>query len=493
MPTTFKRARIGALLAIAVLLAMALIRHYDGKGVEEPAPLKVAASRVPASQGSARRHLTEADRQAVFALLGQGYTNEVRLKLEDLLMVVAPADIPALTVAIAGMPHNAMRNYALRRLLADWMFFDRQAATAWAMNLPQDESYLRGHAVAILSGYDTPLAISLLDQLQDASARSEAIQMISRAMFAKDRPGNGAAEALRWLAVTAQGADYYTAANYIFDMLSRPPQTTISSDGWVEHEGNELVSLPKALALLDLVSEPVARQTVLATIATNWSKADPAAALAWAQGLSGEENTAAVGAVLDTWAKSNPAAAAAFLENTSKADQYLSAAPAIAQSLAATDPTAALKFADSLPEGRFKNKATGDVLMTMAKNNFNAAWDYAITMPLRPSQGTAMVNLVRFQAEKNPAQAALLLAQVPAALQVEAIAKLAAVWVKQDPPAFTTWLNTLPAGDLRDAAIIQLVGSIQTKKDLAGVQSWVNVVSNPAIKANLLRQLSPDQ
>jgi len=70
-----------------------------------------------------------------------------------------------------------------------------------------------------------------------------------------------------------------------------------------------------------------------------------------------------------------------------------------------------------------------------------------------------------------------------------ATSTLSATWVKQDPQAFTTWIDGLPAGDVRDAAIQQLVSSAQATKNPAGVLQWVNTVSNPQTKAALLQKL----
>ena len=148
----------------------------------------------------------------------------------------------------------------------------------------------------------------------------------------------------------------------------------------------------------------------------------------------------------------------------------------------------------SLPDSTTKSQALNNVLTTEAQSNFTDAWNVATSLPPGDNQNTILTNLVGVQASKDPAQAAALLNQFPdPTTQLAATSTLSATWVKQDPQAFTTWLDSLPAGDVRDTAITQLVSSSQATKNPVGVLQWVNTVSNPQTKATLLQTLNQAQ
>jgi hypothetical protein len=160
--------------------------------------------------------------------------------------------------------------------------------------------------------------------------------------------------------------------------------------------------------------------------------------------------------------------------------------------LATTNPQAAFTFSNSLPDGDAKNQTLNNVLVSMAQSNFTTAWIDATALPVTDNPIGIMTNLVGSLANMNPAQAAGMLSQFPTGTaQDNATSTVAATWIRQDPQAFTVWLNAQPPGDVRDTAIAQLASSSQATKDPAGVMAWVNTVSNPQTKASLIRQLTP--
>jgi hypothetical protein len=159
-----------------------------------------------------------------------------------------------------------------------------------------------------------------------------------------------------------------------------------------------------------------------------------------------------------------------------------------------SDPQAALAWTHTLPDGTAKNQALSNVLVSMSGANLTAAWNYAANLPPGDGQNSAMTSLIAAEAKKDPAQAATLLAQISTSTtQLNAASTLAATWVTQDPQAFTVWLDGLPAGDVRDTAISQLVSSTQAMKNPDGVMAWVNTVTNPETKAVLMQKLTQIQ
>ena len=128
----------------------------------------------------------------------------------------------------------------------------------------------------------------------------------------------------------------------------------------------------------------------------------------------------------------------------------------------------------------------------LAQSDFATAWSQAAALPAAENPVGIMTNLVGALAKKDPTQAVGLIAQFPAgAAQDNAMSSVGAIWIQQDPQAFTVWLTSLQPGEIRDTAIAQLVSSSQAAKNPAGVLEWVNTVSNPQTKTALLQQLAP--
>ena len=81
-----------------------------------------------------------------------------------------------------------------------------------------------------------------------------------------------------------------------------------------------------------------ARNHIINEIAKTWVRNDPDAALAWAESLEGDERGRAVGEALGAWAQTQPAAAAAYLTRLDGDEMTDAYVPKIAGNWAAASP-----------------------------------------------------------------------------------------------------------------------------------------------------------
>jgi hypothetical protein len=65
---------------------------------------------------------------------------------------------------------------------------------------------------------------------------------------------------------------------------------------------------------------------------------------------------------------------------------------------------------------------------------------------------------------------------------------VASVWVFQDPQAASAWMNTLPPGQQRDMAVVQLIAS-QVAKDPAATLQWANTIATDTARADQVQQV----
>lgn len=156
------------------------------------------------------------------------------------------------------------------------------------------------------------------------------------------------------------------------------------------------------------------------TIATEWARQDPVAALEWAKGLEGNEGSGAIANVIKQVATDDPAAALAIandLEGSDKEEAYASIAlewgrddwsameswanglpadlrdAALAQGvigLAQVDPAGAADKVLSLPEGETRDDSIEEVVESWARKDAQAAIDFLLANGSEDAQRGAM-------------------------------------------------------------------------------------------------------
>src|SRR5205085_1969539 len=117
------------------------------------------------------------------------------------------------------------------------------------------------------------------------------------------------------------------------------------------------------------------------TIAQNWAATDPTAALAWAQGLGdGRDARSAISGVINGWWENDPRAAEAYL--IAHFDTLgIGAAMSITTQLFQRDPQQARDWASRLPAPEARRTADSYIAMRMADTDLKAASEWAASLP----------------------------------------------------------------------------------------------------------------
>lgn len=182
------------------------------------------------------------------------------------------------------------------------------------------------------------------------------------------------------------------------------------------------------------------RQQLLRNTAHAWSAVDLQGALAWAKGVTEDDERAA-------------------------------AASEIVSQVGQTDPGHAIEVADVLGIGR--NDGTVEhIAQLLAIQNLQAALDWTEAQPPGPQRDQVLARIVTVEAERSPADAAntVLQQMSPGKEQTNAIAPIVREWSIRDTPAAATWIQNLPQGPLRDIANGELARTVRDRS-LASVGS----------------------
>jgi RNA polymerase sigma factor (sigma-70 family) len=227
---------------------------------------------------------------------------------------------------------------------------------------------------------------------------------------------------------------------------------------------------------------PVLGHILAGTIAKEWARQAPDAALAWAKSLPNQQQAGAFSGILGTIASTDPQQASTLalaLDPGDARDHILSE---IATSWARQAPTQALAWADELaaPEKKIATKA--------------ALHSWSITEPEKTARyldqqgATEHFDLVAGQwARHHPAQAADWVVSKPQSPQQhQALGEVLWNWTTQNPGAAASWVENQPEGTSRDHAIAGLTAAA-TNLDPRTALSWAQKISDATLRTKMVR------
>ena len=188
------------------------------------------------------------------------------------------------------------------------------------------------------------------------------------------------------------------------------------------------------------------------TIATEWARQDPVAALAWAKDLSGSGQTAAVANVLREVANEDPLAAIA-MANTLGGEEQSSAYGAIASEWAKTDWEAMESWANGLSTAK-RDAALEQAIQGLAASDPQAAGEQALLFDEGDARDNAIEVSVRSWSREEPLAAmSFLLENGSSKAQEEAIANAMSTLSRVDSTAGLEVIEYLEDGAVRDEAV----------------------------------------
>lgn len=186
------------------------------------------------------------------------------------------------------------------------------------------------------------------------------------------------------------------------------------------------------------------RERLMGNIAENWGTKDPKAALAWANGLEGEEKTEATKKALNGWANKDPKAAADHL-GTLPAGERDKYTGSIAGRWANRNPAEAAAWVTTQPEGDGRKEAVGSVMGTWSESDPEKASTWLVDQPAGPSKDTGIVSLANSQVKSDPEAALTWAATIndPTTRSLQLKGNVRQ-WARRDAAAATEWVTTAP-------------------------------------------------
>ena len=187
------------------------------------------------------------------------------------------------------------------------------------------------------------------------------------------------------------------------------------------------------------------------TIAAEWAKLDPTAALAWANSLSGNNQTNALRSIISELAGTDPTKAAQ-IASTLSGDEQARAYGDIAEKLATKDFASAEAFINGLPADS-RSRALSDALNVLARTDPQAAAAKMASMAEGDDRDRAVSGIAEGWARQDPAAAAAWLSQQSSEDMDDAVRSVVQSWAGRDSAAALSWIQSQPQGEVRDEAI----------------------------------------
>ncbi len=308
------------------------------------------------------------------------------------------------------------------------------------------------------------------DQLAEAASKLEELPMAQRIMASMLLFS-------RWGEVDPQGALAHAATLGPGGFFARPTilQSWASTDP--ANAAKYFAENPGDFAMMGGWGGPGGGgDSAAGVIATEWAKLDPDAALAWANGLTGNNQTGALRSIISELAGTDPTKAAEIASKL-PGDEQARAYGDIAEKLASKDFASAETFINGLP-AEVRDRALSDALEVLARTDPQAAAAKLRDMTAGEDRDRAISGIAEGWARQDPAAAAAWLSQQTTEDMDDAVRSVVSAWAGRDSAAALTWIQSQPQGEVRDEAI--------------GTYIWTSRNSDPQSTLQLAESISDE-
>jgi len=243
--------------------------------------------------------------------------------------------------------------------------------------------------------------------------------------------------------------------------------------------GRLVLSLPDGLAKTDALNGLVA----------TWAARDFNEALTWAKELTGNESQDMVLLRLSRrWWQTDPNAAWKFAQNLPEGQDRL--AITLASYAMENNPKATAVWAANLSDGSRKDRIITSLTAMWAENEPQAAAEYVVGLPISPMRDEAVISVVSAWAAQDPAKVANWVTEFPEGQTREyAIENVAIRWAATDPTAAAKWLDNELTGRDRDMAIrAGATGLIESHPEIA--VEWMAAIQNRPMRDNQMERVA---
>ena len=351
---------------------------------------------------------------------------------------------------------------------------------------------------------DTKLTSSMTSLRGILALRSPMERMQALLTFVENLPVDQIGKAL--LELRAGSPDWDPEAKFVAHMLltrwgQEDPEAAFASaeELGVKRGSGDATSILASLAAVDparavawlndpdnsLRHTPKMGHILAGTIAKEWVRQDPAAALEWANSLPDDLRRGALGGVLESLASTDPMQAAALVKNLDNAEERSDLVGKIAESWGRQTPSAALEWAQSL-EGKEQQRAIEEVLDGWAQTSPAEAASYIDQLPDDGKTDRQITQVAREWGRRDPAQAAAWLgAQPEGDGKRESIGEVIWNWTTTDPTAASTWLSQQPDSPSYDAGAGALAKAT-FESDPAAAITWAASIGNEQQRTEMI-------
>lgn len=226
------------------------------------------------------------------------------------------------------------------------------------------------------------------------------------------------------------------------------------------------------------------------SVASEWAKQNPAAALAWAKGLPDAMRGDAMEQALTEMTSQNPQSAIDYVLAMEAGDDRTRMIDEVASQYGRMDPAKALDWAQSL-SGEDKTVARREVLESWARSSPSEAAAYVDSMDAETR--TANIRSVSESWSWNDpgAAAAWVNTQPQSETKTEATREIIGNWMRTDSVAASEWVSALPAGQTRDSGIVAMVSSREMRAEPDARAMWAGEISDPDTRAKQVTETAP--
>ena len=242
----------------------------------------------------------------------------------------------------------------------------------------------------------------------------------------------------------------------------------------------------KAAAWLSNSDNPILRQPWMSgllaqSVAEQWARQDPDAALEWASTLDPEQQVGAYSGIINNILESDPQRAAALAMSLDSSDRPKLLGQ-IAEAWAARDPAEAVAWANTLSGGD-REGSLQEALGSWAASDPSRAAAYVDQLP-EQERADFVGDVARNWAEQAPADAAAWLGNQPEGeSKAGVMGHVMWNWTTTDPEAAANWLGEQPAGPSYDNGVTGLAkAAAHAYEDAATAVNWASTIENQDLR-----------
>ncbi|MDQ3623283.1 MAG: hypothetical protein M3463_12460, partial [Verrucomicrobiota bacterium] len=241
----------------------------------------------------------------------------------------------------------------------------------------------------------------------------------------------------------------------------------------------------EARSMIEQLPESSARSSAVNDLGLRWGVQDPKGALAWTQSLPSEkERRAAEQRILGS-ARLTVEDLVTIANTAPEEATRHTAVQAAARKLIDSDVESAIVWAEKLPE-ELRPSVQSKVAAKLAQSDLARGTAYALQIKAEKNKVHAIHEIARELTSKDPRATAQWIGGLPANLQEPKTSGLVMAWYDIDAREASAWVESLPAGRLRDRALMSLAFCV-SKSDKTAGRDIAMRISDPGLRGTALR------